>query len=349
MRNKIWISFLAVMMPLLGYSQVDDMYFVPKKETKKDKKQSDKPFFVERAEAEEKQQRQYVPEEYSQATERDVDEYNRRYRNDGLHMIEDESDGAGEDSTYLERDVDEASEDYRYSKRILRFNTPTIGVAVSSPLYWDLRYGPNSIYWDVYDDGFYAYAYPSVWNSWYWGPSYSFSWGWGVRNPYWGWGGPWYAGWYDPWYYRPYWHHHHHWGAPGHNHPTRPVTRPSTSYRENSSLARGNSRRSNRTTEAGRASGRNVGRTPRSSSTTVREPRRTTQIPNTSADRPSRNPVTPRTGAVQPRNSQPSQRSTNYSPSTSRGSYTPLFGSPGRSGGGSVAPSRGSATPRGRR
>ncbi|MCD8318780.1 MAG: hypothetical protein LUC45_08105, partial [Paraprevotella sp.] len=260
--------------------------------------------------------------DYSNGPTRDVDEYNRRSQwTDGI-TDEDSIGNAANDSTDAESSDENG--DYSYTKRILRFNAPTIGLLVSSPLYWDLCYGPNSIYWDVYDDGVYAYAYPSTWNSLYWGPYFSYGWGWG---------GPWYGGWYSPWYYGSYWHHPH-WGYPGPIGPSRPVRRPSLLYRENSTLARGtNSRQYGRTTL-----GRRISDRLNSNTTQRRSWNDRTYTPQSSSTN-NRQPMVRS-------NSMPS-RSSSYTPSTSRGTFSPSFSMPSRSGG--FSPSRGGGMPRGGR
>ena len=336
MKNRILFSLIVAVIPFFGFAQIDDMYFVPQKETKVNEDKHPQPQPSVRTISE--NTAVDTRSGYAQGSIRDVDEYNRRYRwdNDSISAAEEEV--AGQDSASTDNNREEGGDD-QYTKRILRFNTPTIGVAVSSPLYWDLRYGPNSIYWDVYDDGFYAYAYPS---SWYWGPTFSYSWGWGLYNPYWAWGGPWYAGWYDPWYWGPHCHHPH-WGHPGHGwYPSRPVTRPSVRYRENSSLARGTSRTNVRNSSSARRTIRNTGNTNRQ---TISE-NSARFTPNRSSTTTRQSPRTRTTSTLQ-RNTQPS-RSSNFTPSTTRSTFRPSVSSPNRSGGG-FSPSRSGGARGGRR
>mgnify|MGYP001423127249 CR=1 FL=1 len=54
---------------------------------------------------------------------------------------------------------DGSEDDYEYAMRIVRFRNPRFAIPISSPLYWDVVYGVNSWDWNVYDDGFYAYAF----------------------------------------------------------------------------------------------------------------------------------------------------------------------------------------------
>lgn len=94
------------------------------------------------------------------------------------------------------------AEDYEYAMRIIRFRNPRYAIPISSPLYWDVVYG-GSLWpmwdWNIYDDGLYAYVFPSSYNWYYWDWRFSpYSWHWG--RP-WGWHGyynSWYGGWYDP-------------------------------------------------------------------------------------------------------------------------------------------------------
>lgn len=89
--------------------------------------------------------------------------------------------------------------------RIVRFRNPRYAIPVSSPLYWDVVYGLPSWDWNVYDDGLYAYVFPTytnrLWWDWRWNYPYGASWGfsWGFS---WGWSSPWY---YNSWYYPGYW------------------------------------------------------------------------------------------------------------------------------------------------
>ena len=190
------IVALVATVPCVGFAQIDDMYYVP---SKKATSASYSYTLVDEDEGSAEE----VDYAGSDSEVRDVDEYNRRSSWAG-----DYEDEYGEDSVYYEEDEDGG---YNCSKRILRFCTPTVGVAVSSPYYWDLCYGPDAIYWDVYDDGVYAYVFPASWSYIYWDPYYSFAWAWGWTwsAAYWSWWGyPWF-GWYGGW--RP--HHYYGWSG----------------------------------------------------------------------------------------------------------------------------------------
>lgn len=338
MSYKIFLATVMALAVSAGFAQVDDMYFIPQKE--EPKKASTVVVTYEPQHAEDNGDDVLPPGEepvYASGEVRDVDEYNRRgiWANDAA-----EDSLAGEDSTEVAaRGALDSGDDYECSKRILRFCTPTIGVAVSSPLYWDLCYGPNAIYWDVYDDGVYAYAFPSSWSTFYWGPYYSWGWGWPYYS-YWGWGGPWYAGWHDPWYWRPHWHHPH-WGHPGGGHPGRPVARPSLTHRTRNSFTRNGSRRNGAMYSRTRLSRNNGGGTWQ---------RNSSRSPIYRSNRPS---TTTRQSARGSRSTygssyMPSVRGNSFSPSSpSRSTFRQSSGSPSRSGG--FSPSRGGSARSSRR
>lgn len=136
---------------------------------------------------------------------RSEDEYNRRYKS----MTEWQTSGGVEDSLaasveYLDSlegyDINDPELDYSYSRRILRFHSPSFGYYLTSPYYWDLAYG-----YGAFDDFYYPYYYdPFYWN---------YGWGYGYVSgpwdcwygPLWGWRHPTY---WSTWGYTPGWHHH---------------------------------------------------------------------------------------------------------------------------------------------
>ncbi len=92
--------------------------------------------------------------------------------------------------------------DYEYAMRLVRFRNPRYAIPVSSPLYWDVVYGALPSWdWNVYDDGMYAYVFPTYTNRLWW----DWRWSSGFYGPGWGfsfgWHSPWYSSWYSPWYY----------------------------------------------------------------------------------------------------------------------------------------------------
>ncbi len=114
MKTRYFSAIIAMCVSVGAFSQADDLYFVP---TKKGK--------------EVKQEKNIVIKERTVTVtndDRDVDEYNRRvsyddsYDNDTLYLDE------GYDVT---TDNYESDEEYAYSRRLLRFHSPTVGVYVS--------------------------------------------------------------------------------------------------------------------------------------------------------------------------------------------------------------------------
>lgn len=324
MGSRILFSLVAAAFSIIGFAQADDMYFVPqkvKKEKTEQKPRTPAPVVAETPVT-------AADDEVAGGSDRDVDEYNRRYQWKEDGSATDAEEEAADDA------VGDDGDGYECSRRIVLFNAPTIGVAVSSPLYWELRYGPNSFYWDVYDDGLYAYAYPS---SWYWASPYSWSWswGWGLYRPYWGW----HVGWHSHWYWgahhwhRPYWGGHYHgWHSP------RPLVRPSLRYRQGSSLARGASR-------PGLSTGHSAGRAARGTggaarrSVTTRTPSGTTRRSSATTGRTTPSRSTPATRRSTPSTSRSTPATRSGTSSTSRSTFRPSVSSPGRSGG--FSPSRG--------
>ena len=360
MRTKIILSVLWAIVPFLCSAQDDDMYFVPKKKSEPREK-VETPVRIPVRPVERDADEEPVV--------RDVDEYNRRYNRNAYGAVE--NDTLYLDEAYAEADAEEeyaydddgnwvngftgTDADYTYARRLLRFRSPSAGIPVSSPLYWDLCYGPASLYWNVYDDGFYAYAFPTYWNYAYYHGTPYFSWSFGWGGGYWWphynhWYG-WHSPFYDPWYVG--WHHPHypwggHWGwagttrthssrregvwfgprggrtlaGAGHSAATRPSgTRPST--------VRGGGRTGTRSTGTGR--GVRPGTVTRRGSTS------STNRVTMPAGRSSRNSATQRGGtttrSIQPVTMQPSRSGGSSIGSGSRGGG---FSSPGGlSGGGS--------------
>ena len=58
-----------------------------------------------------------------------------------------------------------SQDDYEYAMRIIRFRSPRYAIPVSSPLYWDVVYGGYASWdWNIYEDGLYAYVFPTSTN-----------------------------------------------------------------------------------------------------------------------------------------------------------------------------------------
>ena len=264
MKRGLLIALMAGIVSS-AWAQHDDLYFVPKKK-KVQAEVVDEP-------KEEPQEAAMVSDDKAlsittiniKGLDIDEDAYNRRgsylteegdavselaMDDEGFVLITEEGDTLLMNTdtlrlTHLEdgegwiNGFDGSNSDYEYAMRIVRFRNPRYAIPVSSPLYWDVVYGGAlwpSWQWNIYDDGMYAYVFPTS-SNWYYSDyimGYPYGWG-GHWNYSWGyhWGGYWtYAGyhfghvWYDPWYnpyfydYYPGWHyghhhHHHHGYFPG--------------------------------------------------------------------------------------------------------------------------------------
>lgn len=283
MKKIVLASLMMVCLPLWAMAQSagDDLYFIPKKKTEKKeevKKQETKTVTTVQTGTTTVQTVSAPPVVIKdvKGRVRDVDEYNRRYtsrenrfsmENDTLYIEEKPLNERGEWVNGFEGSQD----DYEYAMRIIRFRNPRYAIPVSSPLYWDVVYGAYPSWdWNVYDDGMYAYIFPTytnrLWWDWRWNYPYGSSW------TYWGWHSPWY---YDSWYGLGWWggywggywawnHHHHyhhyawgggHWGG-GHGGWSRPAWYDTR--RGESRLGRNylSNRGSNRITGSGFSAGR---------------------------------------------------------------------------------------------
>lgn len=225
MKNRTLLMVLMAGLPWLAMAQSndDDLYFVPKKEKRVEKKETTRPVqnrssnttvFAAPGST-------VVVKDVSGKT-RNIDEYNRRYtardnkfesKNDTLYIEEKPYGERGEWVNGFEGSQD----DYEYAMRIVRFRNPRYAIPVSSPLYWDVVYGAfPSWEWNVYDDGFYAYVFPTFSNPLWW----DWRWNWSIGGPRWGFGWSWsspyyYSSWYGPNFYGGYWGGYGPFGYPG--------------------------------------------------------------------------------------------------------------------------------------
>ena len=243
MKKIVFLSLVALCLPwaLAAQSVVDDLYYVPSKPEKAEKKDTQRPAreTVVTTPTDEVVVRSNTPMDVqvgdrsttvivrdAKGRTRDVDEYNRRYeagdyqfftQNDTLYIDERPYDGL--DGEWMGGEFNGSAADYEYATRIIRFRNPRYAISISSPIYFDVVYGLNTWDWNVYTDGIYAYAFPTfsnpLWWDWrfnsfgWWGyPYYGWHWGWNSWYDPWYWGGSW--GWHHP----PYWHHPWH-PAPG--------------------------------------------------------------------------------------------------------------------------------------
>lgn len=179
------VFFALLLMPTIMMAQDDDLYFVPEKPVKQSERTVRQ--YAEPGEVENLTSEEVV---YGNS-KRDEDEYNRMYSYSGSSQNAGGADYA--DSDTLDADMYDDSEDFEYSRRIVRFRSPRIGLALSSPFYWDL----------VYSYGAYDYLYDSYYyDPFFWGYGWNYGWAWG----------PW-DSWYGPiwgWYHV---HHCHYWGC----------------------------------------------------------------------------------------------------------------------------------------
>ena len=390
MKKIVLTSLMMVCLPFLAVAQSveDDLYFIPKKK-------------AEKKEEVKQEVKVAVPQKQNNTTVyaapgstvvvkdvkgnmRDVDEYNRRYtsrdntfsmENDTLYIEEKPLNERGEWVNGFEGSQD----DYEYAMRIVRFRNPRYAIPVSSPLYWDVVYGLPSWDWNVYDDGLYAYVFPTYTNRLWWdwrfnylyGPGWSFSWGWTS---------PWYySSWYPNYWYGGYWgggywghhawHHHHHYPYWAGNYRVGHTDyRPSryTGYSSSRRSTSGFGNTSRFTTSSRRGSSSGVGRVVRpgsgagsSSSTSVRPSGGGSSFQQngpSSITRPSRgngssyvrpSSTVDRTGSIYSRPSS-TRRSSNYNNNRSNTRSSSSYSTPRSSGSsfsrGSSSYSRGSAT-----
>ena len=222
MKKSVLVSLLLACLPLFVMAQSnDDLYFIPKKNEKKVTSGTPAKVVIEKDKAPTTvyaEPGSTVVVKDVKGNLRDVDEYNRRYtsrdhtfsmENDTLYIEEKPYNERGEWVNGFEG----SQSDYEYAMRIIRFRNPRYAIPLSSPLYWDVVYTLPSWEWNVFDDGYYAYAFPTYSNRLWWDWRFNSSWGWGTSWYYRSWYGPgyWYGGYWGGW---PHYHHHHH-----HYHP----------------------------------------------------------------------------------------------------------------------------------
>ena len=212
MKTRLGISLLIACLPWLAMAQNDDLYFVPKKEkkaeTKTEVRQVTKQTTTTTTTTASVSPGKTVVVKDVTGKTRDIAEYNRRYtsrentfsmQNDTLYIEEKPYGERGEWVNGFEGSQD----DYEYAMRIIRFRSPAYAIPISSPLYWDVVYGAYPSWeWNVYDDGLYAYVFPTFSNPLWW----DWRWNWSVAGPRWGYGWSWYSPWYYGGWYSSYWY-----------------------------------------------------------------------------------------------------------------------------------------------
>lgn len=166
------ILFLMGLCVPVALMAQDDMYFIPSQHEEQEAAGED-------TYAEAQYEEEYTQGTYSNTRTydiRDVDAYNRR--GEYADYADAMTDSTGYE-TGADAEEDETTE-MSCTERIILFHSPTVGVWVSSPYYWDYYYYD---YW-WYDPWFYPYY---AWNSWWWHrPWYAGWWGgihWGIARP----------------------------------------------------------------------------------------------------------------------------------------------------------------------
>lgn len=227
MKNIALVSLLMACLPFLAMAQSsnDDLYFIPKKKTEKNTT------VTTNTSTTVSNPGTTVVVKNVKGNIRDVDEYNRRYTSRDNTFTMDNDTLYIEEKPYNERGewvngFEGSQDDYEYAMRIVRFRNPRYAIPVSSPLYWDVVYSLPSWDWNVFDDGYYAYVFPTYTNRLWWDWRFDYSWGWNRPwyygswySPYWFGGGYWASSF---WGYHHHWHHHHmphfawggYWGKP---------------------------------------------------------------------------------------------------------------------------------------
>ena len=97
MKNRILFSLVVVVIPFFSFAQIDDIYFVPQKETKEQKEQQTRSQPSMHAISE--SVATTASNEHVQNNARDVDEYNRRYRWENDSTAANEEETANEETT----------------------------------------------------------------------------------------------------------------------------------------------------------------------------------------------------------------------------------------------------------
>ena len=158
MKKIVYFLLFALCLPigLMAQSVDDDLYFIPSKDKQEKKETPVK-----------KETKKQVTNIYTspgttvvvqdrKGRTRDVDEYNRRYDardnefvmdNDTLYIKEKSNPDL--DGEWVTGEFNGTEDDYEYAERIIRFRNPRFAISISSPLYWDVVYGPNSWDWNV--------------------------------------------------------------------------------------------------------------------------------------------------------------------------------------------------------
>lgn len=224
MKKNVIVLLVLACLPLWVVAQNtnDDLYFIPPKKVEKKEETVEKKSVATTG---------YVAPgtpivvKDVKGNVRDVDEYNRRYTSRDNYFSMENDTLYIEEKPYNERGewvngFNGSQSDYEYAMRIVRFQNPSYAIPVSSPLYWEIVYGSPSWEWNVFEDGFYAYVFPTFSNSLWWNWRWNWNWGWGPswhygwHYPYWGFGSHWHHP-YGHYGYHHLHHYHHGWAGTG--------------------------------------------------------------------------------------------------------------------------------------
>ena len=405
MKRIVWMALLLVGIVGSASAQRDDLYFVPKKKVAVATEVKSAP--VSRIVASDEEQSEKtlsVTTIPAKLLEMDEDAYNRRgsylteqgdavsefaMDDEGFVLITEEGDTMWMDADTLRltrvedgegwvNGFDGSDADYEYAMRIIRFRNPRYAIPVSSPLYWDVVYGSAlwpSWDWNIYDDGMYAYVFPTTSNWYYWDYRMSYPFGWSAwSSPYYHgchWGHHWnyhhgyHYGhvWYDPWFnpyfhdYNPGWHHGHHhgyyphygagkpgWGGSGPKAYPNHRTSASASTRQPSQTGASSSRGSGSTSSASRTGSSTASSRTGSSSVRVVTGRTGSTSSAAGAVRSSSSSRTGTNDEAVRRSTGSSSVSRSSSSSSSRSGYSSGTSSMSRSSGSTSSYSRPSST-----
>lgn len=239
MKKRLLIALMSGLV-MTASAQHDDLYFVPKKKKVQTEAVPESKTEPQEAAAHTATKAVSVTTFSAGGLDMDEDTYNRRGAyltesgdavselaagSDGFVLITEEGDTMWMNTDTLRlahisegegwvNGFDGSESDYEYAMRIVRFRNPRYAIPVSSPLYWDVVYGGAlwpSWEWNIYDDGMYAYVFPTSSNWYYSDYMMGRHYGWG-HYPYYShyhhhhhyvnyWGWSWYGSmWYDPWF-----------------------------------------------------------------------------------------------------------------------------------------------------
>src|SRR5574344_75945 len=264
MKKLILLLILSLVLPMTIAAQRNDIY------SSGSKKKADVGTVVSNTVVSAAAVTNTVYTQSSVIEERDADEYNRRYTgapsdysygheamyiHDTVFIQESVSDT----KSYAEGYSD-ASDDYEYALRAVRFHSPRSSVYISSPIYWDVVYSNPilDIAWginillDPWDYNWYSSYY--YYDPWFYGYSY--------RPYYYNY---WYDPWYDPWYNNSYYYGGYYGGSSNRYHDFVPNRSINTSWDRNlganrrvNSVYASSSRSADRSLNTGNASSARV-------------------------------------------------------------------------------------------